>query len=64
MCYSTREIKSRNAMLKATFNKKETLTRITSKLELNLRKELVKCYVWSIAFYGAETMTFWEADEQ
>jgi hypothetical protein len=27
----------------------------TSKLDLNLRKKLVKCYVWSMALYGAET---------
>jgi len=27
----------------------------TSKLDLNLRKKLVKCYVWSMAVYGAET---------
>jgi hypothetical protein len=41
----TREIKSRIAMAKAAFNKK---TRFTSKLNLNLRKKLVKCYIWSI----------------
>jgi len=47
------EIKSRIAMAKAAFNKKNTL--FTSKLDLNLRKKLVKCYIWSMAFYGAET---------
>jgi hypothetical protein len=46
MC--TREIKSKIAMAKAVFNKKKTL--FTSKLDLNLRKKLVKCYIWSIAF--------------
>jgi hypothetical protein len=30
----------------------------TSKLDLNLRKKLVKRYIWSIALYGAETWTF------
>jgi hypothetical protein len=49
----TREIKSRNAMAKAAFNKKKTL--FTSKLDLNLRKKLVMFYIWSIALYGAET---------
>jgi hypothetical protein len=49
-----REIKSRIAMATAIFNK-ETI--FTSKLDLNLRKELVKCYIWSIALYGAETWT-------
>jgi hypothetical protein len=28
-----------------------------SKLHLNLRKKLVRCYIWSIALYGAETWT-------
>jgi hypothetical protein len=37
----TREIKSRVDMAKATFNEKKTL--FSSKLDLNLRKELVKC---------------------
>jgi hypothetical protein len=36
----TREIKSRIAMAKPTFNKKKVL--FTSKLDLNLRKKLVK----------------------
>jgi hypothetical protein len=26
----------------------------TSKLDLSLRKSLVKCYIWSISFDGAE----------
>jgi hypothetical protein len=29
----------------------------TSKLDLKLRKKLVKCYMWSMASYGAETWT-------
>jgi hypothetical protein len=41
------------AMAKAAFNKKRAL--FTSKIDLELRKELVKCYIWSIALYGAET---------
>jgi hypothetical protein len=52
----TREIESRIAMAKAAFNKKKNL--FTSKLDLNVTKKLVKCYIWSIAFYGAETWTF------
>jgi hypothetical protein len=50
------EIKSRTAMAKAALNKKKALC--TTKLDLNLRKKLVKCYIWSIALYGAETWTF------
>jgi hypothetical protein len=40
------EIKSRIAMVKAALNKNKTV--YTSKLKLNLRKEVVKCYIWSI----------------
>ena len=35
------------------FSKKKNL--FTSKLDVNLRKKLMKCYVWSIALCGAET---------
>jgi hypothetical protein len=45
------EIKYRIAMAKTAFNKKRTL--FTSTMDLELRKKLVKCYVWSIALYGA-----------
>jgi hypothetical protein len=44
----TCEITCRIAMDKAAFNKKRTL--FTSTLDLELRKKLVKCYVWSIAY--------------
>jgi hypothetical protein len=49
----TCEVKCKIAMAKAAFNKKRTL--FTSTMDLELRKKLVKCYVWSIALYGAET---------
>ena len=49
-------------MAKAAFNKKKNL--FTSKLDLNLRKKLVKCYVWSMALYGAETWTLRETDQK
>jgi hypothetical protein len=58
----TREIKARIAMAKAAFNKKETL--FTSKLDLELRKKLLKCYIWSIALFGAETWTFRKLDQK
>jgi len=58
----TCEIKSRIAMAKAAFNKKRTL--FTSTLDLELRKKLVKCYVWSIALYGAETWTLRALDQK
>ena len=56
----TREMKSRIAMAKVAFNKKKTL--FISKLDLDLRKKLVKCYIWSRALYGAETWTLRAAD--
>jgi hypothetical protein len=42
-------------MDKAAFNKKRTL--FTSTLDLELKKKLVKCYIWSIALCGAEAWT-------
>ena len=50
-----REIKSRIAMAKATLKRKKTV--FTRKLDLNLRKKLVKFYIWGVACYGAETWT-------
>ena len=58
----TCENKCRIAMAKAAFNKKRTL--FTSTLDLELRKKLVKCYVWSIALYGAETCTLRAVDQK
>jgi len=49
-------------MAKAAFNKKGTL--FTSTLDLELRKKLVKCYVWSIGLYGAETWTLRAMDQK
>jgi hypothetical protein len=49
-------------MAKDAFNKKRTL--FTSKLDLNLRKKLVKCYIWSMALYGAGTWTLRAADQK
>ena len=44
------------------FNKKKAL--FTSTLDLELRKKLVKCYIWSIALYGAETWTLRAIDQK
>jgi hypothetical protein len=59
---STCEIKCRIAMAKVTFNKKKAL--FTSTLDLELRKKLVKCYVWNIALYGAETWLLRAVDQK
>jgi len=58
----TSEIKCRIAMAKAAFKKKRTL--FTRTLDLELRKKLVKCYVWSIALYGVETWTLRAVDQK
>jgi len=33
-------------------------------LDLNLRKKVAKCYIWSIALYGAETFTLQKVDQK
>ena len=58
----TCEIKCRISMAKAAFNKKKAL--FTSTLDLELRKKLLKCYIWSIALYGAETWTLRAVDQK
>ena len=49
-------------MAKAALNKKRTLS--TSTLDLESTKKLVKCYVWSVALYGAETWTLRAVDQK
>jgi uncharacterized membrane protein len=56
------EIKSRIAMAKAAFSKKRAL--FTGILDLKLRMKLVKCYIWSMALYGAETATIRAVDQK
>jgi len=41
-----REIKFRMAMAKAAFNRKKTI--FTSRLDSDVRKKPLKCYIWSI----------------
>jgi len=52
--------KSRISIAKAACNKEKTLFAI--KLDLNVRKNLVKCYHRSVAFYGDENYTFRKTD--
>jgi len=49
-------------MANAAFNKNRAL--FTSTLDLELRKKLAKCYIWSIALYGAETWTIRSVDKK
>jgi len=46
----------------AAFNKKKAL--FTSTWDLHLRKKLLKCYIWTIALYCAETWTLWKVDQK
>ena len=58
----TCEIKCRTAMANAAFNKKRDL--FTSTFDLESRKKLVNCYIWSIASYGAESCTLRAGDQK
>jgi len=58
----TCEIKCKIAVAKAALNKERAL--FTSTLDLELRKKPVKCYIWSIALYGAETWTLRAVDQK
>jgi len=51
-------VKSRIAMEKSAFNKKNTP--FTGKLDSNLREKLVKYCTWNIALYGTENWTIWK----
>ena len=58
----TCEIKCRIAVAKAAFSKKRAL--FVGTLDWELRKKLVKCCIWSIALYGAETETLRAVDQK
>jgi hypothetical protein len=58
----TCEIKFRISIEKAAFNQKRALFK--SKMDLKLRKKLVKCYIRSIALCGAETWTLRAVDQK
>ena len=47
-------------MAEAVCNRK---TLFTSKLDFNLRKKIVNCYILSIALDGVETWTLWRVDQ-
>jgi hypothetical protein len=50
------QIKTRIAVAKAEYNKKNTL--FTRELVLNSRAKLVKCYIWSILCMGLKLWLF------
>ena len=49
-------------MAKEAFNKKRSI--FCGPLEKELRKRLVKCFVWSVVLYGAETWTLRRNEEK
>jgi len=57
-----RKIKARTAIANAAFNKKETL--FNSKLDLNVRNKVMKCFTCRIALYGAKTWILWKTDQK
>jgi len=50
----TCEIKSSLVAAKASFNKKAVCTK---KIRLKFQEESCECYIWSVAYYGAENWT-------
>ena len=58
----TCEIKCRIDVAEAAFNKKRAL--FTNTMDLELRKKLMKCYIWSIPLYGAESWTLRAVDQK
>jgi hypothetical protein len=49
-------------MVKAAFNTYKTPS--TSKLDLNFRKKLLKCNIWSTFIHGSETRTFRKVENE
>ena len=47
-------------MAKVVFNK----NRFFLAVNLSVRNQLFKCYIWSIAFYGAVTWTVRKVDQK
>ena len=54
-CRSCHDVRRRIALGKEAFNKKSDLMR--GSLSLQLKKRMVKAFVWSVALYGSETWT-------
>jgi hypothetical protein len=52
---------NQNCQLKSRIQEEENSL---FKFHLNLRKKLAKCYIWSIASYGAETWTLRKVEQK
>jgi len=57
-----RETKSKIIIAKTVFNKNKNL--FVNQLGLNLRKKLVKCYIWSRTLYSAENRILRKVDQK
>ena len=60
--YCMKEIQSRIGMVKKVFMEKKKL--FTGKMYLELKKRIMKCLVWSVALYAAETWTLTQTDRR
>ncbi|KAJ4430677.1 hypothetical protein ANN_19268 [Periplaneta americana] len=56
------EVKRRIALAKEAFNRKRSI--FCEPLEKELRKRLVKCFVWCVELYGEETWTLRRSEEK
>lgn len=59
---STREIKFRIATAKEAFKKVKPL--FTSKVDINLRNKVPKCYIRSVTLHGPESCTLHKVDQK
>jgi len=57
-----KEIRSRIEMAKKVFMEKNKL--FTGKMNLELKKRIMKCLVWSVALYATETWTLTQTDRR
>jgi len=60
--YCDKEIKSRIAMARIVFQ--DTKKLFIGKMDLELKKRIIKCLVWSVATYAAETWTLMKVDKR
>jgi hypothetical protein len=58
----TQDIITRIAIAKKAFNTKKCLFK--ARISGNIRKRLIKVYIWSIALYGCETWTMTQRDRE
>jgi len=60
--YCTKDIQSRIKMVRKVFMEKKKF--ITGNINLELKKTIMKCLVWSVALYAAETWMLTQADRR